>query len=402
MSTLKHYLAIAMCACFLMAGCTPGGQTSDAGRTPGKPTPEVPATPEGVDLSDVPGEAIRDFHKALEDGDDEKVKQLLAQHPKLPHTRGEHNRTALQSGSSKVSIETLEALVQGGCPVNTGFQESGGWTALHRAAYAGNVEHIKFFLENGAEVDAIGKMDRETALHEAAEYGHIDVVKALLEGGADPTLTTRMGRNALEVARWYDGKNEGDHAAVIAHLEEVMKTAQPKPDSPVSPDSGLTYAASYGDLEKVKAAVEAEPRVVFGYEQGGGGTTLLVIAAGSSKHDETVPVVAYLLEKGSDIHADDNGGRTALHRAAMEGNAQVIEMLLKAGADLEAVDNDGRTPLFFAKDPPTTQLLLDKGAKLDAVDARGETVLELADDWGYAEKVKFLEERSAPGSSPTP
>ena len=37
-------------------------------------------------------------------------------------------------------------------------------------------------------------------------------------------------------------------------------------------------------------------------------------------------------------------GRTALHRAALEGHAAVVEQLISAGATVEAANNDGRGP----------------------------------------------------------
>lgn len=352
-----------------------------------------------MDTSSLAQKLVGEFHSALKDGDDEKVKEMLAKEPKLAHSRGSRNQTALQSASSKLSFDTVKLLVEAGCPINADLKEGGGWSALHRAASAGQVEHLKFLLDHGAAVDALSKRDRKTPLHEAAQYGRVEAVKALLAAGADPTIENRYGRTPLKHAKWYLGKEGSDkkdgQEQVIAHLEEVMKTAKPNPNAPVSPGHGLTHAASFADFDKIKAAVEAEPRLVFGYEKGGNLTTLLVIAAGSSKLEETVPIVAYLLEKGSDIHADNNQGRTALHRAAGKGNLKVIEMLLEAGADLEAQDNELMTPLFLTQDAETTKLLLAKGADKDATAQRGATMLHVAAQYGYPEKVKFLVEMGA-------
>ncbi len=392
-SLSTKFLLACIVLCLLFCGCSQRGDTEKGETATTTPSPQV------VDTSSLSEDLVGEFHAALNDGNDEKVKELLTKEPKLAYSRGPRNRTALQSGSSKLSVDTLGLLVEAGCPVDAGFKDGGGWSALHRAASAGRLEHLKFLLGHGADVDALSKMDRETALHEAAQYGRVEAVKALLAAGADPTIENRYGRTPLEHAKWFLGKEGSDkkdgQEQVIAHLEEVMKTAKPNPNAPVSPDHGLTYAASFADLDKIKAAVEAEPKLVFGYEKGGNLTTLLVIAAGSSKLDETVPVVAYLLEKGSDIQADDNSGRTALHRAAGKGNLKVIEMLLQAGADLEARDNDQMTPLFLTQDAETTQLLLDKGADQDAVAERGATMLHVAAQYGYPEKVKFLVEMGA-------
>ena len=49
------------------------------------------------------------------------------------------------------------------------------------------------------------------------------------------------------------------------------------------------------------------------------------------------------LDEGADVSARDgsDGGRTALHKAAQHGHAQVLEMLLGVGADIEATDTNG-------------------------------------------------------------
>jgi len=71
-------------------------------------------------------------------------------------------------------------------------------------------------------------------------------------------------------------------------------------------------------------------------------------------------------------------GRTAVHEAAMRGQAQVLVLLLEPGtADLNATADSGETPLHFvaycvdtAKSTQMTQLLIAAGANLNA---RSET-----------------------------
>ena len=46
---------------------------------------------------------------------------------------------------------------------------------------------------------------------------------------------------------------------------------------------------------------------------------------------------------------DQNGGSTALHRAAYRGHEDVVECLLNHKADVNAKNQKGLTPLDFAK-----------------------------------------------------
>ncbi|MEW5925833.1 MAG: ankyrin repeat domain-containing protein, partial [Candidatus Zixiibacteriota bacterium] len=60
--------------------------------------------------------------------------------------------------------------------------------------------------------------------------------------------------------------------------------------------------------------------------------------------------VLKLLAKGADINhvGDLEGGMTALQSAAKYGHADLVELLINKGADIEAKDNDGRTVLMHA------------------------------------------------------
>ena len=54
---------------------------------------------------------------------------------------------------------------------------------LISAAWGGDIDVVKFLIENGVHVDATNN-DGWTALHWAAWYEHVDVAKFLIEKGA--------------------------------------------------------------------------------------------------------------------------------------------------------------------------------------------------------------------------
>ena len=82
-------------------------------------------------------------------------------------------------------------------------------------------------------------------------------------------------------------------------------------------------------------------------------------------------IVQLLLEKGAEIEAKDNYGRTPLSWAAENGHEATVKLLLEKGAEIEAKDNYGRMPLSWATEngrEATVKLLLEKGADVTAAD----------------------------------
>lgn len=55
-------------------------------------------------------------------------------------------------------------------------------------------------------------------------------------------------------------------------------------------------------------------------------------------------------QRGADVNAEDERGRTALHVAAAEGNMEVASLLLTRGGDATARNRDGLSPLDIAKE----------------------------------------------------
>ena len=118
------------------------------------------------------------------------------------------------------------------------------------------------------------------------------------------------------------------------------------------------------------------------------GVNVLVDLCG---YPDYMRVIKELLAAGVDVDAEDDKGESALVRACLTGDADLVKLLLDNGADANIRYQSG---LYFVKDsftskycggyplhivcpidPPLMRLLLENGAEANAVDKEGYTPL---------------------------
>jgi ankyrin repeat protein len=104
--------------------------------------------------------------------------------------------------------------------------------------------------------------------------------------------------------------------------------------------------------------------------------------------------VAALLTKGADVNAPQGDGMTALHWAAMNGDAQLAATLLKAGASPKSVTRiNGYTPLMLAArhgQAAVVEALLVGGSDPSATSDNGVTPLMFAAASGDVASVEAI------------
>jgi hypothetical protein len=109
-------------------------------------------------------------------------------------------------------------------------------------------------------------------------------------------------------------------------------------------------------------------------------------------------VARLLLDKGAEINATDEYGRTPLSWAAYNGHEAIARLLLDKGAEVNATDDYGVTPLSEAASnghEAIARLLLDKGAEVNATDIYGVTPLLEAASNGHEAVARLLLDKGA-------
>ncbi|XP_043366589.1 ankyrin repeat domain-containing protein 6 isoform X4 [Dermochelys coriacea] len=112
-------------------------------------------------------------------------------------------------------------------------------------------------------------------------------------------------------------------------------------------------------------------------------------------------IIATLIQEGCALDRQDKDGNTALHEACWHGFSQSAKLLVKAGANVLARNKAGNTPLHLAcqnSHSQSTRVLLLGGSQADLKNNAGDTALHVAAALNHKKVVKLLLEAGADGS----
>jgi ankyrin repeat protein len=187
-----------------------------------------------------------------------------------------------------------------------GYADKPELSALMNAAAHNDLPRIHTLLGQGADVRERTKQG-ETALYEAIERrelsaDNLPTVDALLKAGSDPNEIEIFGVRALEVSLSRDYANP---AVTLLLLRSGASVRQ--------------------DCDQEH---------------------LLVTAA---TQESSLEVIQALIAEKAQVNCQDRNGWTALHWAALNGQADRVALLLQNGADPKLRTKGGQTPLDEAK-----------------------------------------------------
>lgn len=86
-------------------------------------------------------------------------------------------------------------------------RNSGGFTALHAAAYSGSLATVKLLLQKGAVLEDAQNRSGVTPMMVAGEQNHVAVVEFLIASGADPNHPEIHGYLPITRALWKGNKD---------------------------------------------------------------------------------------------------------------------------------------------------------------------------------------------------
>ena len=250
-------------------------------------------------------------------------------------------------GAPEGGVDSKAAWIRRGFPKpSVDATDESGYTALMKAAANGHLGCVDHLIAKGADVNAQTK-SLMTALHWVAINDHTPCAESLIKAGAETSLVNMCGETALDYANEREKKDivfllenapafRDQLAAAAAHAGEVEERA--------AAERSFHAAASQGDLAALVGFLEQG--VDVNAADDGGYTALLKAAA--SNH---LSCVDHLLAKGADVNVQTESRMTALQlTVAINNPALCCESLIKAGADTSLKNEDGCTALDYAKE----------------------------------------------------
>jgi ankyrin repeat protein len=260
-----------------------------------------------------------------------------------------------------------------------------GQTLLHYAAYNGDLELMKFAVENGADVNKKDKSKQPPAGYVAYNEHNLWLLFTYLaDNGADLSVININGRPLISYAAMYAGPEE---------ISMLIKQG-------ISVHSlyyGTTPLFSVYNphaAEKARVLIDAGADVNFKSENKSRPTPIFSYLYNSYDYED---ILKLLINEGADIEVRNNDGNTPL-LAAIFPNTAII--LINSGADINVKNNEGDTCLLMTarhaseRNDTTIELLkilIERGADKNAIGSVRKTAYDIALIRGFeAQEIEFL------------
>ena len=257
--------------------------------------------------------------------------------------------------------------------------DDSSWTALHSAAWSGDLKFLQYLIENGRDIFSKTK-DGRSCLHLAAERGHLKICRTLLQN-----------YNFDIYARDDSGMYVSHHAAWSGDLELFQYLIEKGSDIFIKTknnSSCLRFAVKVGSLKICRMVLQNCNFHINARDDDG--LTILQSAAWIGDSE----LLQYLIEYGSDVFSKTKNGRSCLHIAAEQGHLKICRVLLENyNFVVDERDDDGFAMLHSAAlggDLELFQYLIKNGSDVSTKTKNGRSCLHIAAEQGHLKICRVL------------
>jgi ankyrin repeat protein len=141
-----------------------------------------------------------DLFEACAAGLEDDVKGLLVKNPKLVTARSHDGWTPLHLAAFFGHLDLVRILLDAGAPMLSISNNNEANLPIGAAGAGGRSAIVRLLVERGCPPDARASDQGYTALHLAAFHGDVELIAFLLHHGADRDLKTGAGETPYDLA----------------------------------------------------------------------------------------------------------------------------------------------------------------------------------------------------------
>ncbi|XP_072387018.1 uncharacterized protein [Diabrotica undecimpunctata] len=318
----------------------------------------------GAIINEVDSDGLTSLSIAVDCKDLEVAKYLLAHGADVNAIEMSEERRPLHFATVNNDLEMTRLLTEAGA--NMQCPNSYGNLPIHIATEYGYVEIVKYFFENGIDVDIRNESSGMTPLHMAACGGYIEIVDYLLLNNANVRLKDCQNRSSIHHGVL------GGNAKIVRGLIEKGVDINAKDMFKWTP---LHLASRDGYLEIVQLLLKN------GAECNLQGRSRNYSPLHLASETGSLEIVKYFISLGVDVNFGTIQEYTLLHAACKWDQLEMVKYLFENGADVNKKTlTKGATPLYFAIKnlcPNVAEFLILNGADLKEAEYKAKSTLSI-------------------------
>ena len=271
----------------------------------------------------------------------EDIAKLLLKNGANINDKNDIGWTPLMAASQGGCFKMVKLLIKRNADINAiGYN---GYTALWYALGSRHFKIAKLLIKKKADMDAQFNPDCEysncdelgfTPLQYYSKFGDLEIVKFLIENNADINKKNPEGNTAFLIALI---NREDDVARFL-----LQKGAEIK-DKNYSDYTPLMAASWAGNYKIVKALIKRNVDLNEISDDGYGYSALW-----SALSNNQLKIAKYLIRHGADVNLIYINRYTVLHLATRNKQREIVKLLLSKNADASIKNNEGKTPIDIA------------------------------------------------------
>ncbi|XP_019856652.1 PREDICTED: serine/threonine-protein phosphatase 6 regulatory ankyrin repeat subunit B-like [Amphimedon queenslandica] len=328
------------------------------------------------------------IHYSSLEGHTHFIKHITSQYPQyisLLHSTDNEGQIPLHCACESGNIQLVKFLINNmKCDVNA--KDTRDQTCVTFACFLGNLDLVQLLIQQYKLEPLATDKFGFTALHAAAMTGHTHILEWYSqEYSLDITNHTSNYRYTLAHSAAYKGKLHCLQELINKHQCDVNATTT------VTGSTALHLACEAGRVSVV-LYLTSLPQCNVAAKTSNGSTVLHIIC----EYSDSLPILKHLVENHQlDLCAVNDEGMAPIHLACSNGRLNLIQYIIEhVPSSLELpVRGHGHTPFLFAvyfNQLEVIKYLISKKCNLSAVDDEGFGAVHISIERGHLNVLKYL------------